>query len=210
MRWPRIVAYAAFSTGLLLSCIAYAQQTVIFGFERSWVEAKADLKAYEDVFFRNIDLRDLHLKVHDIDGELVKDRFSADAMQQIAFAIFRSFADPLDGVIDVNMEELEAKDLKEKNLLVIDLKVSGTYVVEEERLLMKVIKGSAKPSLALTLEGSVVDGATDRALATFADTKDIVDLSDTPFENAEDLEKLSAALDQWASYLKDFLWKKRK
>ncbi len=210
MRWPRIAAYAAFSVGLLLSCIAYAQQTVIFGFERSWVETKADLKAYKEIFFRNIDLRDLRLKVRDIDGELVKDRFSADAMQQIALTIFRSFADSMDSVIDVNMEELEVQDLKGKNLLVVDLKVSGIYVVEEERLLMKAIKGAAKPSLALTLEGSVADGDTDKALATFADTKEIADLSDAPFENAEDLEKLSAALDQWASYLKDFLWKKRK
>lgn len=198
-----ILSTAAFST-------ADAQQTAIFGFAQSWVDAQADFKAYDEVYFRNVDLRGMSVKVYDSDGDLVQDRISQDTMQQLGLTIFRGFVEQLQGVVTVNMEDLEVKDLKARKFLVVDLKISGTYETQEDRLLMKMIKGSAKPPLSLSLEGKVLDSVTEKEVITFSDQKDIAEISDTPFEASEDIEKFSDLVGQWASYLKDFFAKKRK
>jgi len=210
MKWVKRIAGVVVLAGLLFPLSTNAQQTALFGFERSWVDAQADFKAYNEIYFRNFDLRDIRVKIYDSDGEIRQDRISAEAMQQIGLAIFRNFSEQMDGVIAVNMEDLEIKDLKDKKFLVVDLKLSGSYEREDDRLLMKMIKGSATPPLAITIEGKILDSATEKEVVTFSDQKDIAQISDTPFENASDLEEFSILMSQWAGHLRDFLSKKRK
>lgn len=210
MRWVKRIAGVVVLAGLLFPLSTSAQQTALFGFEQSWVDAQADFRAYNEIYFRNFDLRDIRVKIYDSDGEVRQDRISAEAMQQIGLAIFRNFAEQMDGIIPVNMEDLEIKDLKDKKFLVVDLKLSGSYEREDDRLLMKMIKGSATPPLAITIEGKILDSATEKEVVTFSDQKDIAQISDTPFENASDLEEFSTLMSQWAGHLRDFLSKKRK
>lgn len=209
MKRIMVMAGIAFMLSVASALTASAQQNAVFGFAQSWVDTQADLKPYAEIYFRNFDLRDLRVKVYDDDGELTQDRISQDAMQQIGLAIFRSFVEQMDGVIAVNMDDLEVSDLKSRKLLVVDLKVSGAYEAQEDRLLMKMIKGNIRPPLTLRLEGKVLDSSTEQEVITFSDEKDIIEISNTPFETPSDLEKFSGLISQWAGYLKDFLAKKR-
>jgi hypothetical protein len=185
----------------------YAQEGVMIGFSRSWVDPKADFKVYQELLFNKFDLRDIKVKIVDDEGDVVRDGLSFEIMQEIALMAFRSFSDTLGGTIAINKKDQELKDLKGKKCLVMDIKISGSFEVEEERLLMKMLKGNKKSVSVLAIEGKVIDSETTATLMTFNDQQEI-DISDSPFEKTEDMEKLTVVLDRWAGHFQGFLSRK--
>ena len=126
-------------------------------------------------------------------------------MQNVAMTIFESYSKELEGIIPLSQDDIAPADFKNRNALILNIKVLGEIGNEGEELLEE---GSS--TTELTIEGSLLDSKTKQALLTFCDQKKMLITDGQSFLSPAGMEAFSQLTDAWAASLATFLFTMRR
>jgi len=189
----------------------FAQEAPLVNMDESWVKPDVNFNLFDELYIFNIDLRDLVVSVlYDGEDEAANDEvIGQESMENVAMTIFQSYSDELQGIIPLSQDDIAPADFKDRNAMILNIKLSGKIDIQDKRLLMELLQGEESPQAELTIEGSMLDSKTKDAIMTFRDKKEALIGSD-PFSTPEDIETLSKLTDTWAASLATFLFTARR
>ncbi|MDP8266046.1 MAG: hypothetical protein P9M07_03775 [Candidatus Aceula meridiana] len=188
----------------LCSSEGFAKDLPLVGIEESWVAPDSDFKSFDELYIFNIDLRGFKMSVFYSDGEeggAREENFDQTVMQSVAMTVFESYSNELEGVIPLSQDDIAPADFKNRNALILNIKVSGVIESKDDQ---------ESPMTMVVIEGSLLDSKTKQAILTFRDKKEILFVTDQPFSTPKDIKAFSKVTDAWAAPLGAFLYTMRR
>ena len=179
------------------------------GFKEDWsVDAKTfDLHAYEGIAIDKIDLKDINIRIIDDEGDVTKGRIGDETWISLAHDLYEAFAENLKTIVPlIESDEKEpGQDQDTKtHALNFNIKVSGTFEHEDQRLLMQMIKGKTpvNKSVPLTIECELIDRQAQKTVAKFSASSEFSTADvQRPFTTPEEVEQFKALADVWAGWV---------
>jgi len=185
------------------------------GFNVEWENPDVDVYLYDEIYINIIDLRDMNIRVIDEDGDEFIEDMDEETLEQMGYLIFSRFADKLDKVIPVNRDDIDTKLSTNKPSLLLDIKISGDFSLERQRILMQWLtnvtgaNAQAEPG-KLMFESRISDLETGEELVVFGDTQEFVcDDPYHPFASANDMRWFVNLMNIWSQRVANILITKK-
>ncbi len=186
-----------------VSPVVYAQTDI--GFKTTWSTPteKLDIKAYDGIVIDKINLKDIHIKLVDMDGDASQGKIGQETWNDLAFVLYEAFERALKDIAPVIETDNKKPDaIPAGHPLVLDIKISGDFEHVDERPLMAVIKGkpSTQATVPLTIECDLKDPQIKKSIVkTSGISKFNTSNSEKPFTSTEDKDEYKTIVDLWAT-----------
>lgn len=179
-----------------------------FELKQDWNKKEVSFKKFKEIFINNIDLRGLTVELIDDEDDAVESDISEGVLTGIGYEVNRIFKRRLRKILPVK----EVKEIESQNGLIIDVKLSATFRVQDRGFIMSKLVGPYQEDRAeLFIECSLFDSSDGSKILELKDSEEILSTNPLmPFTTDRDLKELSSVLDIWASRLALFVYKQRK
>lgn len=187
-------------------------QTLSIGFQTQWDEPEVDPAMYKEIFINIIDLRDMGVTLIDDEGDKFTEGVDEGTLEEMAYTMYKCLAEELDKVIPVNTDEVDTKMAFSDSALLLDVKLSGDFVVEEKRPLAQFVSDGAQAQSEenepgkLTFECHMSDLESGQSLLSVNDTQDFFSENPRrPFANAPDKQAFISLARIWGRRVANIL-----
>ncbi len=205
------------SSLVLLACaFAFAQDGLSgVGFTEEALSPATDFKSYAGLYIYGIDVRGMVVKITDTDGDTYERSAPDDILSNIALDLGKAFSAEIGNVLPVVEQEEEidgAKELKGKNALILDIKLSYDRATEDVGTLTHVLlrKEQSVSGKGLTIECVFRDADSNKPVLKLTQTQAFdVENNDQPFAGEKDQEALGKLIELWSSRAARILASKR-
>lgn len=156
-----------------------------------------NISNYQDLYFQNIDVREIVFEVYDDEyNEYDQEPLDDETLKEIAIELYEHFFLNIKDVI--NVQEGEFVDASGRALL-LNLKVSARFTAGEQGAMIKWLFKAHGSESIIYLKCELLDAMTQQVLFTVTDEHPFkLPQQDSPLSSVEEMERLTQIFRAWA------------